>query len=147
MGTHPLESTFFNIPHDAHPEVVWQGIVSCALAHNKVGVTLAMSKYQFAKHKHMFATCTPSSDGHIVVCHTGDFHPHILEGYCRVAAPKGNSTFMFVCHCRYGSMKFVVLIDTGASHSVISTRAVETAKLQVHHNGPVPTLQSAGSHT
>jgi hypothetical protein len=44
-------------------------------------------------------------------------------------------------------MKFVVLIDTGASHSVISTRAVQTTKLQIHHNGPVPTLQSAGSHT
>jgi predicted aspartyl protease len=54
---------------------------------------------------------------------------------------------MFVCQGRYGSRKHTVLIDTGATHSVISTRAVQACQLQLHHNGPVPTLQSAGSHT
>jgi hypothetical protein len=105
-----------------------------------------MTKHQFVQHKHMFKTFTESDDGSTVVCNTGDFHPHIHEGFCRVAAPKSSTTFMFVCRGRYGSAKLTILIDTGASHSVISEKAVKASKLVLNHNGPVPTLQSAGNH-
>ncbi len=141
------ESSLIRIPEDADSKQVWQGIISCALAHNRQGRTLLMSKQQFQKHKSMFKTHTMSNDESTVVCTTADFHPHIHEGYCRVTTPASNESFMFVCRGRYGSAVQVILVDTGATHSVISTQAVQDSKLDIHHNGPVPTLQSAGSHT
>ena len=40
---------------------------------------------------------------------------------------------MYVCRGRYGSVTQTILIDTGASHSVISERAAQSGGLVLNH--------------
>jgi hypothetical protein len=113
---------------------------------NKKGMC-PIPTHHLKKHSHMFKSYTENEDKSTIVCTTIDFHPYVLEGYCRVIAPKVSETLMFVCRGHDGSATQSILVDTGASHSVISERAAQASKLAMHHGGKISILQSVGSHT